>query len=124
MTPTKKILVIEDEVALAMVLNDKLMHEGYAVIKTPDGQKGLAMAISEHPDLIMLDVSLPAMNGIEILKELRKNDVTKGIEVVLLTNSSDSTLLADALSLGAHDYLVKSDWQLEEVVKLVRTKLK
>lgn len=106
------------------VLYDKLSLEGFSVLKASDGKKGLDIALSEHPALILLDINLPVMNGIDMLKELRKDPAGKDIEVVMLTNFSEYKLLADALALGAHDYLVKSDWKLEDVVKLVHEKIK
>ncbi len=120
----KKILIVEDEAQLLNVLYDKLSLEGFSVLKASDGKKGLDIALSEHPALILLDINLPVMNGIDMLKELRKDPVGKDIEVVMLTNFSEYKLLADALALGVHDYLVKSDWKLEDVVKLVHEKIK
>ena len=120
----KKILIVEDEAQLLNVLYDKLSLEGFSVLKASNGKKGLDVALSEHPALILLDINLPVMNGIDMLKELRKDPVGKDIEVVMLTNFSEYKLLADALALGVHDYLVKSDWKLEDVVKLVHEKIK
>ncbi|MDK2899346.1 MAG: hypothetical protein PWQ10_533 [Patescibacteria group bacterium] len=124
MKSDKKILIVEDEVQLLNVLYDKLSLDGYTIIKAADGKAGLDLALSEHPDLILLDINLPVMDGISALRELRKDPIGKTIEVIMLTNFSESKLLAEALTLGAHDYLVKSDWKLEDVVKLVSDKLK
>lgn len=124
MNPAKKILIVEDEVALANVLADRLTAEGYSVIKAADGKNGLEKALSEKPNLILLDINLPVMNGIDMLKELRKDAAGKTVEVVLLTNVNEYQPLAEALAEGAHDYLIKSDWKLEDVVKLVANKLK
>jgi CheY-like chemotaxis protein len=124
MKKTKKILIVEDEIALINVLSDKLTNEGYDVIKAMDGKEGLRVAISDQPDLILLDINLPVMDGITMLKELRKDEFGKTVEVVMLTNFNEYKLLADALAQGAHDYIVKSDWKLEDIVKLIRDKLK
>ena len=124
MKPTKKILIVEDEISLLNILVDKFTDEGYAVTKSVDGKDGLNKAISEHPDLILLDINLPVMNGIEMLKELRKDEYGKDAEIILLTNYDDYHMVTDALALGAHDYLVKSDWKLEDIVKMVSEKLK
>lgn len=123
MKSDKKILIVEDETQLLNVLNDALSQEGFSVIKASDGKKGLELALAEHPYLILLDTNLPIMNGIAMLRELRKDPIGKDIEVVMLTNYSEYKLLADALALGAHDYLVKSDWKLEDVIKLVNSKI-
>jgi two-component system chemotaxis response regulator CheY len=123
MDQSKKILIVEDEVSLINVLHDKLTNEGYNVLEAIDGKDGLRLALAEHPDLILLDINLPVMDGITMLKELRKDDFGKKVEVVMLTNYSEYKLLADAMAQGAHDYLVKSDWKLEDVVKLIHNKL-
>jgi len=123
MESTKKILIVEDEVSLLNILTDKLTNEGYAVIKAIDGKEGLRLALSEIPDLILLDINMPVMDGITMLKLLRKEESGKKVEVVMLTNFSDYKLLADAMEQGAHDYLVKSDWKLADVVTLVHDKL-
>lgn len=124
MKPTQKILIVEDEISLLNVLTDKLTKEGYSVVKAIDGEDGLKLALSELPDLILLDINMPVMDGITMLKLLRKEDAGKKIEVVMLTNFSEYKLLVEAMEQGAHDYLVKSDWKLEDVVKLVHDKLK
>ena len=124
MEQTKKILIVEDEVSLLNVLTDKLTREGYTVVKAIDGKEGLRLALSELPDLILLDINMPVMDGITMLKLLRKEDAGKKVEVVMLTNFSEYKLLAEAMEQGSHDYLVKSDWKLEDVVKLIHDKLK
>lgn len=124
MDQTKKILIVEDEVALANVLADRLMAEGYGIIKAANGQEGLDKALAEHPNLILLDINMPVMNGIDMLKSLRQDEYGKKVEVVLLTNVNEYQSLADTLAEGAHDYLIKSDWKLDDVVKLVDSKLK
>jgi len=124
MNTNKKVLIIEDETPLLNILSDKLSSAGYAVVKAQDGKSGLASAISEKPNLILLDITMPIMDGLTMLKYLRQEETIKDTEVVLLTNSSSSNLLVEALTLGAHDYLVKSDWSLDDVVKLVDGKLK
>jgi two-component system chemotaxis response regulator CheY len=124
MNSPKKILIVEDEVPLLDALYDRLTSEGYAATKATNGQEGLDSVKASQPDLILLDINMPVMDGMTMLKELRKTPEGKGIEVILLTNYNDYKLLADALAQGAHDYLVKSDWSLDDVAKLVREKLK
>jgi DNA-binding response OmpR family regulator len=123
MKPPKTILVVEDETSLLNIMYDKLTAEGYSVLKAIDGKEGLDLAIKEQPNLILLDINLPVMDGLTMLKEIRKNESLKNTEVVMLTNFSESKMLAEALQYGAHDYLVKSDWSLDDVVKLVHEKL-
>jgi DNA-binding response OmpR family regulator len=123
MQEKKRVLIIEDEAALTNILSEQLTASGYEVLKSSDGKMGYDLAVNRMPHLILLDVSLPEMSGIDVLRKLRADSSTKGIEVVLLTNSADSTHLAEALMLEAHDYLVKSDWQMSDIIKLIETKI-
>lgn len=117
------VLIVEDETALATVLGDKLTAEGFRVLQAADGEQGLEMAVSEKPDLILLDVILPKLNGIDMLKKLRTEPAGKKIPVMMLTNLSDSKNLGEALANGAYDFLVKSDWNIDDLVQNVRAKL-
>jgi DNA-binding response OmpR family regulator len=124
MTPNKKVLITEDEAPIRNILSDKLTEAGYEILSAGDGKTGLEIALSERPKLILLDINLPVMDGMSMLKNLRQDEYGKNVEVVLLTNSNEFKMLAEALKLGAHDYLVKSDWSLDDVVKLVNAKMK
>lgn len=115
-----KILFIEDEVALQKTIGDALRKEGYQVISALDGESGLRLAQQELPDLILLDLILPKMHGLDLLEELKKNEKTKEIPVIVLTNMEDVQGIEKAISLGARAYLVKSDYKLEEVIKKIK----
>lgn len=119
----KKILIVEDEVSLRNILRDKLSSEGFAILEAKNGKEGLELAFSEHPDLILLDIVMPIMDGITMLKRLRTDVWGKNAKVITLTNLTDDQRVADVLALGTQDFLVKSDWKLENVVKVVRDKL-
>jgi two-component system, OmpR family, alkaline phosphatase synthesis response regulator PhoP len=103
--PKKRILVVEDDLAILTGLSMNLRFEGFDVIQAQDGKRGLELAIDERPDLVVLDLMLPELNGYEVLKELRnrKNDVP----VVLLSARSTETDKILGLDLGADDYVVK-----------------
>jgi DNA-binding response OmpR family regulator len=116
----KKILVIEDEATLQKALNDVLNQEGYDVSSALDGAKGLELAGEENPDLILLDIILPKMDGFEVLKKLKKDENTSNIPVIILTNLSDINDIQKALDLGATTYLVKADFHLEDVLKKIK----
>jgi len=119
----KTILVVEDESAIKGALCDKLTKEGFSVLEAKDGQEGLEMAKANHPDLILLDVVMPVMDGIAMLKALRQDDWGKDAQVMLLTNLSEQEKVADAVELGSLDYLIKTDWSLVEVVEKIKAKL-
>jgi len=112
----KKILVVEDEKVLANAMHDKLRLEGYNVILAENGQIGLDMALTQRPDCILLDIVMPVMDGISMLKKLRLAPGGEKIPVILLSNLSDSGDAIKALESGVTDYLVKSDWRLEDVI--------
>jgi len=119
----KTILVVEDEQGIQRVLCDKLREEGFSVLEAKNGEEGLAIAKSSHPDLILLDILMPIMDGIEMLKRLRTDEWGKGVQVILLTNLSEEEKVSNAMELGIFDYLVKADWSLLEVIKKIKEKL-
>lgn len=122
----KKILIIEDDLALISTLADNLVQEGFEVIKARDGEEGLALALSKKPDLLLLDILLPKMDGFNVLARLRQDEWGKHLPVIILTNLSSPTDVSKSLEFmdGFHEYLVKSDWKIEDVVAKVRDKLK
>lgn len=107
-TPTgQKILVIEDEKALADVLGYNLRREGYEVTLAYDGQDGLKQASAKLPDLIVLDLMLPTISGTEVLRELRSSDRTREIPVIILTAKAEEADQVVGFTLGADDYVTK-----------------
>ncbi len=118
-----KILIVEDEKYIRQVLVDKFAHEGFNALEAKNGKEGLEFALKEHPDLILLDIVMPEMNGMTMLTELRKDIWGKNVPVIMLTNLSDVEKVSNVLESEVYDYLVKSDWKLEEVVSRVREKL-
>ncbi len=106
-------------------LHDKLAREGFAVLEAKDGQEGLNCALADHPDLILLDIVMPVMDGMTMLNKLRRDDTWgKDAQVILLTNLNEAGKVADALVRDVHDYIVKADWTLEDIVKKVKEKLR
>ncbi len=119
----KKILIIEDERPILNALHDKLTREGFPILEAQNGKDGLEIALREHPDLILLDIVMPVMDGMTMLRELRKDSWGKDARVVVLTNLSDNEKIGEAISSGAYDYLVKTDWKIEDVVSKIRERL-
>jgi DNA-binding response OmpR family regulator len=119
----KKILVVEDDLALNKALSTILRKSGFDVLNAENGQVGLDMALKENPDLILLDLLMPIMDGISMLQELRKDTVGKTIPVFILTNSDDTEKVNEAFGAGAYAYFVKLNWRLSDVVKKVKDKL-
>lgn len=116
----KKILFIEDEATLQKTLGELLRDEGYQVIGALDGESGLNLAKTQSPDLIILDLILPKMHGLEVLRHLKETPETKDIPIIILTNLEDIENIEKALELGATTYLVKANYTLEEVLSKIK----
>ncbi len=119
----KKILFIEDEYTLQKTFGEILKPEGYEVIPALDGEIGLRLAKNKKPDLILLDLILPKVNGFEVLKKLKEDEATKDIPVIVLTNLEGIRDIDKAIELGATTYLVKADYSLKEVVEKIKKAL-
>lgn len=119
----KNILVIEDDRDMQMTLREALEREGYQTRGAQDGEEGLDVALSYHPELIILDLIMPKMDGIEMLKRLRGDAWGKTVPVVILTNKSGADDAAEALENDVYQFLVKANWGIDEVVKQVKYRL-
>ena len=126
---TKTILIVDDEEPLRNALKDKLVSEGFDILEAKNGQEGLEIALSKQPDLILLDIIMPVMDGLSMVKSLREEEKKSGkmvgnqIPILFLTNLSDETALSEGQKEGVYDYLVKSSWTLEGIVKKIKEKL-
>ncbi|MEK7131286.1 MAG: response regulator [Patescibacteria group bacterium] len=119
-----KILIVEDDLELLEVLKKKFAMEKFEVLEAINGKTGLVEAFQHHPDLILLDIVMPVMDGMTMLKKLRADSWGKNVFVILLTNLSDESKVAEAMQHSVFDYLVKADWKIDDVVKKVRERLK
>jgi DNA-binding response OmpR family regulator len=119
--PGPRVLVIEDEAPMRMALEDILKADGYRVLTAADGQTGLEAAISERPDLVLLDVMLPKLDGLTICAELRSRDA--GLPVLMLTARGQVSDRVAGLDTGADDYLVKP-FSTDELLARVRALLR
>ncbi|MDP4000251.1 MAG: response regulator [bacterium] len=120
------ILLIEDDPMLTELYQTKLELEAFQVSVATDGKEGLALARRVKPDLILLDIMLPEMNGFEVLKKLGEQAVTKQIPVIVLTNLGGERADSDkrlALSLGAKEFLVKTFHLPDDIVGKIKTTL-
>src|SRR5258708_7600791 len=103
-----KIIVIEDQKVLATVYRNKFIAEGYQVEVAADGEAGLALINSSKPDLVILDLMLPRMNGIEVLKKVRANPLFQSLPVIIFSNASLPGMVEEAWTAGATMVLSKS----------------
>ena len=118
-----KILFIEDEPTLQKTLGDVLVKQGYEIRAAFDGQEGLKVAREFKPDLILLDLILPKMDGFAVLKELKNDANLKDVPVIVLTNLEGTADVEKVLEYGATTYLVKANYDLPEVVAKVKQAL-
>lgn len=116
MTSTgKRILLVEDDRFLRRACEASLRQRGYTVTTAGDGEEGLRLARSERPDLVLLDMLMPKLSGLEALRALRNEDGTRAIPVVILSNSSREEDVQEVSALGISGYFVKSNLSLQEL---------
>lgn len=117
----KKILIIEDELAYLKLMHDQLSEQGYDIIEAKDGLEGLKFAKAEKPDLILLDIRMPIMDGMTMLDLLRKDDYGKTAKVIILTNiEPDDKILEEVLEGLPTYYLIKSDTKLDDLLEKIK----
>jgi DNA-binding response OmpR family regulator len=115
-----KILLIEDDPFLLKMYATKFELEGFKVITVDDGEKGLKAIFNEKPNIVILDLMLPKINGFDVLKKIKENKEIKNIPVILLTNLSQRDEVKKGLALGAADYLIKAHFMPSEVVVKIK----
>lgn len=122
-----KILIIEDDTNLSDLYQAKFSMEDFAVVVANDGDQGIEMSVSEKPNIILLDILMPNVNGFEVLRQLKTHPETKDVPVIVYTNlgTTDADEKRElAFSLGAADYLVKALHEPESIVQRVNAILK
>ena len=119
----KKILLVEDDDALASVYQTRLDAEGFTVQRVPNGEDALASALSFRPDLIVLDVMMPKVSGFDVLDILRNTPETTNIKIVMLTALGLDSDKERAQGLGVDDYLIKSQVVIADVVERIKAHL-
>lgn len=119
----KKILIIEDEELIRNLLEKKLQKEGYEVAAAENGLEGLEKMKEIHPDLILLDIVMPQKGGFEVMEEMQKNEELKEIPIIIISNSGQPVELDKAKELGAKDWLIKTEFDPQEVLEKVKKQL-
>ena len=117
------ILIVDDEAPIRRVYKDALTKNGFGVLLAEDGAKAWKLAKAKKPDLILLDLILPKMNGFEVLEKLKSDEETKKIPIIILTVSEDGTDIERGLDLGADEYLIKTVHKLDEILDKIRNLL-
>jgi len=115
----KTILIVEDDKFLRELITQKLIKEGYEISVARDGEEGLKTMKEIKPDLILLDIIMPKMGGLEVMEEMAKDEGIKDIPVIVISNSGQPVELDRAQKLGAKDWLIKTEFDPQEVVDKV-----
>src|SRR3989344_1513956 len=116
-----KVLLIEDEKEVLELYKLKLTLDDYDVITATSGKEGLEKAFKENPDLIYLDIKMPEMDGFEVLQRLRSEEATKTAPVVILSNFDEQEMIEKGLTLGANEYLIKSQFTPEDISSKIKS---
>ena len=119
----KKVLLVEDDKFLCDLMVRKFKDENFDVYVAMDGEEGLRSAIENKPDLILLDLVMPKMDGMAMLNKLRDDKWGNNADVIILTNLSDAEKVSEAVNHGTYEYLVKVDWDIAAVADKVRGRL-
>ena len=120
----KTILIVEDELPMLKALGDKFSLEGFDILEAKDGAEGLKAALEKKPDLIILDIFMPVMDGKTMFEKLRADAWGKTVPVIILTNlNPDDKTLDELMKNGPSYYFIKSKWKLEELVSKVKKEL-
>ncbi len=118
-----KIALVEDDKVLSNVLKEELEESGFGVIQAYDGVEGFNIVKSEKPDLILLDIIMPKLDGISLLKRLKDDEEVKNIPVVMLTVFGSYEKIASTIEIGAEAYFVKDQQKMSNVVDAVKSML-
>lgn len=119
----KIIALIEDDKILSDALYSGLTDAGLGVVRAFDGEDGLKLVQTTKPALVLLDVLMPKMDGITVAKKLKENPETKNIPIIILTVLDKAVPMADAMEADVYEYIIKSDYKVEDIVKIVQEKL-
>ena len=117
-----KILVVDDEKAFLNIMVEKLNKEGFEVLLAEDGEKGLEIALSEHPDVVLLDILMPKMHGWDMYNKLLMDPWGNSVPVIILTNVTNVSKQEEGQKTGQFDYCVKTDYNLQDIINKIKEK--
>lgn len=120
MAEGKKILIVDDDLTLREMYEERLKYDGYIVIGASDGEEAISKTQTELPDLILLDVMMPKLNGIDVMKRLREDEKTKGIPIIILTALIQEIDKLKGMMTEKDGYLIKSEQMPKEVIAKVK----
>ena len=118
--PHPKILLIEDDKPMIDILSKTLTEEGFLLTVAGNGEEGYKKALELRPDLLLVDILMPKMNGMDMIKKVRLDAWGKTVKIIIITNLSDPLFELEAKKLAVLDYVIKSDWDLNEIVTKIK----
>ena len=119
----KKIVIAEDDKFISEMYIAKLSSEGFDVEYAQDGKEAIEKICEIQPDIVLLDILMPKMNGIEVLKKIRADKKIKNTPVIILTNANEKDHVSKAMEMGANDYLIKASFTPDEIVSKIKETL-
>lgn len=119
----RSILLVEDEEPVLMLLANALVKEGCTVFTARNGVEGLSLALAEHPDMIVADLKMPEMGGMDMISAIRNDAWGKSAKIIILTNAADTETIAEGIGNDALFYIMKGDSTLESVVEKIKAHL-
>lgn len=119
-----KVLIVEDSLVLLQAMEFGLKKAGFQVFRAVNGKEGVISIRSNIPNIVLLDIMMPEMNGIEVLKNVKDFKIEKDIKIFMLTNFSAEENVEECMSLGADDYLVKANFTIADIVKKIKETIK
>lgn len=120
----KNILIVEDDKFLRELISQKLIKEGYNISEAVDGEEGIKKIKEEKPDLVLLDLILPGIDGFEVLTKMREDASLGSIPVIILSNLGQKEDVEKGLKLGAADYLIKAHFTPGEIIDKIKVVMK
>lgn len=118
-----KILVIEDDSFLSGLVSGKLEQDGFQVFTAANGEVAIQTATKEIPDLVILDLMMPKIDGFAVLEQIKKNDALKSKPVIVFSNITDENEMIRVKNMGANEYMIKSNFTLDELVEKIKSLL-
>jgi len=119
----KKILLIEDEEIMIDLLQRKITQEGYEIRVARNGEEGLAAMKEKKPDLVLLDIIMPKMEGFEVMEHMQADKDLKKIPVIVISNSGQPVEIDRAQKMGARDWLIKTEFDPQEVIEKIKKQI-
>jgi len=120
MSPKGRILIVEDQAGFRRIYEDLLTHEGYEVLVAEDGAKGWRLSQEGKPDLVLLDLGLPLMDGFEVLHNMRSHEATKDVPVLIFSVMGEQRDIDKAMGMGANDFTIKGYYSPRQILDKVR----